>query len=120
MDAEGKLALPSGKAPKMKVPTELIPCCPVCGAPMSMNLRTDSSFVEDEGWHQAESRYKREIPLLADDRRKPEGSLCLREPWGSLGAGTDPGALHLHQRGYWGGVNKNNKKIIYNLYQLLL
>ena len=59
MDAEGGLALPSGTAPKMKIPTELIPRCPKCGAPMSMNLRTDSSFVEDEGWHQAESRYKR-------------------------------------------------------------
>lgn len=35
----------------MRVPSELVPRCPVCGAPMSMNLRADSTFVEDEGWH---------------------------------------------------------------------
>lgn len=33
----------------MKVPSELIPRCPVCGAPMTMNLRADNTFVEDEG-----------------------------------------------------------------------
>ena len=41
----------------MKIPTELIPKCPVCGAPMTMNLRCDSFFVEDEGWHAAANRY---------------------------------------------------------------
>ena len=41
-----------------KVPTELVPHCPVCGAPMSMNLRSDDTFVEDEGWHEAARRYK--------------------------------------------------------------
>lgn len=42
----------------MRVPSELVPRCPVCGAPMSMNLRADSTFVEDEGWHQAAARYQ--------------------------------------------------------------
>ena len=41
-----------------KIPSELIPCCPVCGAPMSMNLRADDTFVEDEGWHTAARRYE--------------------------------------------------------------
>lgn len=41
----------------MKVPGELVPHCPVCGAPMSMNLRADDTFVEDEGWHAAAGRY---------------------------------------------------------------
>lgn len=41
----------------MKVPTELVPHCPVCGAPMTMNLRSDDRFVEDEGWHRASDRY---------------------------------------------------------------
>ena len=27
------------------------------GAPMTMNLRTDMTFVEDEGWHRAAERY---------------------------------------------------------------
>lgn len=41
----------------MKIPTELIPHCPKCGAPMTMNLRCDDTFVQDEGWYQAAERY---------------------------------------------------------------
>ncbi|MBQ8964955.1 Sir2 silent information regulator family NAD-dependent deacetylase [Ruminococcus sp.] len=41
----------------MKIPTELIPKCPKCGKPMTMNLRSDDKFVEDEGWHRAAKRY---------------------------------------------------------------
>ena len=41
----------------MRVPTELVPHCPVCGRPMTMNLRADDTFVEDEGWHAAAGRY---------------------------------------------------------------
>ena len=41
----------------MRVPAELIPHCPVCGRPMTMNLRIDGTFVEDEGWHAAADRY---------------------------------------------------------------
>ena len=40
----------------MKIPTELLPKCPVCGKPMSMNLRADDTFVEDEGWNKAAGR----------------------------------------------------------------
>lgn len=42
----------------MKIPTELLPKCPDCGKPMSMNLRADDTFVEDEGWHKASLRYQ--------------------------------------------------------------
>lgn len=42
----------------MRVPTELVPHCPVCGKPMAMNLRCDSTFVQDEGWYAACSRYE--------------------------------------------------------------
>lgn len=41
----------------MKIPTELLPRCPVCGAPMAMNLRTDETFVQDAGWNAAAERY---------------------------------------------------------------
>ena len=41
----------------MKIPSELIPCCPHCGKPLTMNLRSDDRFVEDEGWHAAAERY---------------------------------------------------------------
>lgn len=40
-----------------KIPTSLIPRCPICGKPMTMNLRCDDTFVEDEGWHKAKQRY---------------------------------------------------------------
>ena len=42
----------------MKVPTELLPVCPHCGRPLTMNLRCDDTFVEDEGWHKAAERYE--------------------------------------------------------------
>ena len=41
----------------MRIPSELIPHCPVCGRPMTTNLRVDDSFVEDDGWHNAAKRY---------------------------------------------------------------
>lgn len=42
----------------LRVPSDLVPHCPVCGAPMSMNLRVDDTFVEDAGWHGAAGRYE--------------------------------------------------------------
>lgn len=42
----------------MRVPSELIPRCPKCGKPMTMNLRCDDSFVQDEGWYAAARRYE--------------------------------------------------------------
>ena len=42
----------------MKVSTELLPTCIHCGKPMTMNLRSDNKFVEDEGWHRAAERYE--------------------------------------------------------------
>ena len=42
----------------MKVPTHLLPVCPHCGRPMTMNLRCDDKFVQDEGWHRAAERYE--------------------------------------------------------------
>lgn len=41
----------------LKIPSELIPKCPVCGKPMTMNLRVDNSFVEDSFWEKAAARY---------------------------------------------------------------
>ena len=41
----------------LRVPTELLPVCPRCGRPMTMNLRCDDTFVQDEGWHAAVGRY---------------------------------------------------------------
>lgn len=41
----------------MRIPSELIPKCPNCGKPLTMNLRSDDKFVEDEGWDRAAERY---------------------------------------------------------------
>lgn len=57
IDENGMLLLPEGITPKMAIPSELVPYCPKCGKPMSMNLRSDNTFVEDEGWHCASERY---------------------------------------------------------------
>lgn len=42
----------------MRVPRELIPRCPKCGKPMTMNLRSDDTFVQDAGWYQAADRWQ--------------------------------------------------------------
>ena len=42
----------------MRIPSELLPVCPHCRKPMTMNLRSDNKFVEDEGWHEAAQRYE--------------------------------------------------------------
>lgn len=42
----------------MRIPTELVPKCPHCGSRMTMNLRSDDTFVEDDGWHKAAHRYE--------------------------------------------------------------
>ena len=52
----------------MRIPAELIPKCPVCGKPMSMNLRCDDTFVEDEGWHRANARYEAFLEQYKDKR----------------------------------------------------
>ncbi|WP_281680258.1 SIR2 family NAD-dependent protein deacylase [Synergistes jonesii] len=41
----------------MKIPPKLLPFCPLCGALMTMNLRSDDKFVQDEGWYDAAERY---------------------------------------------------------------
>ena len=67
---DGILELPdnSFEGIKMTVPSELVPHCPVCGKPMSMNLRADDTFVEDEGWNKAASRYENFLNKNKDDR----------------------------------------------------
>lgn len=52
----------------MKIPTELLPVCPHCGKPLTMNLRSDDKFVEDEGWHRAAERYENFLRTRAGGR----------------------------------------------------
>lgn len=66
--ADHSLTLPEGKALKTSIPSELVPHCPHCGKPMSMNLRADTTFVEDEGWNRAAERYTNFIRAKKDGR----------------------------------------------------
>lgn len=52
----------------MKIPTELLPVCPHCGKPLTMNLRSDDKFVEDEGWHRAAERYQNFLRTRANEK----------------------------------------------------
>ena len=54
----------------MRIPSELVPKCPKCGKPMTMNLRCDDTFVQDEGWYKASERY-------SDFLRRHEGMHIL-------------------------------------------
>lgn len=55
---DNELLIPDGEAIKMVIPSELIPYCEDDGKPMTLNLRSDDSFVEDEGWHKSAERYQ--------------------------------------------------------------
>lgn len=50
----------------MKIPRDLVPHCPHCGKPLTMNLRADDTFVQDEGWYQASRRYSRFLTAHQD------------------------------------------------------
>ena len=52
----------------MSIPTELIPICPDDGSNMTLNLRADDNFVEDEGWHQASIRYSNFIDSIKNQK----------------------------------------------------
>lgn len=56
-DEAGVYQVPEDKGITMRIPTELIPKCPDDGSDVTMNLRADDSFVEDEGWHRASAAY---------------------------------------------------------------
>lgn len=52
----------------MKIPPTLIPYCPVCQKPMTMNLRIDDTFVQDEGWEKAQKRYNEFLKKYKDSK----------------------------------------------------
>lgn len=56
------------KQKDLRVPAELIPHCPKCGKSMSMNLRCDNTFVQDDGWHKASNQYKKFIQMNASNK----------------------------------------------------
>jgi len=57
-----------GRQKEMRIPSELLPVCPHCGKPLTMNLRADYKFVEDGGWHRAAERYNNFLRTRKDRR----------------------------------------------------
>lgn len=60
-DNEAVIRQMAAEQVKMAIPSNLLPVCPRCGKPMTMNLRSDNRFVEDEGWHEAAARYENHL-----------------------------------------------------------
>jgi NAD-dependent SIR2 family protein deacetylase len=67
-DNESQVRQMLAEQKNMKIPTELIPRCPLCGKPMTMNLRCDFSFVQDIGWYAAQKRYNKFLEENAEKR----------------------------------------------------
>ena len=65
---KNELILPEGAEAKRRVPAELLPKCPNCGRPLTMNLRSDDKFVEDEGWQAAAVEYEAWLTQHRDSR----------------------------------------------------
>ena len=55
-DDAGVFQVPENRRITMRIPTDLIPKAPD-GSTVTMNLRSDDTFVEDAGWHKAASAY---------------------------------------------------------------
>lgn len=93
----------------MCIPTELIPKCPVCGRDMTMNLRSDNRFVEDEGWSEAARRYEDFL------RRNRRGHILFLE----LGVGYNTPAIIKYPFWHMTAGNRNAFYACVNLKEAL-
>lgn len=83
----------------MRIPSEMVPHCLVCGKPITMNLRCDDTFVQDDGWYAAQDRY-------SDFLRRHKG---LRTLYLELGVGANtPGIVKFS---FWRMTAENPKAI---------
>ena len=89
----------------MKIPTELIPKCPVCGKSMTMNLRSDDKFVQDEGWYEAYNRYE-------DFVRRHNG---MKVVFLELGVGYNTPVIIKYPFWKWTAENENAAYVCINL-----
>ena len=90
----------ANKRLSMRLPSELIPKCPDDGSDMTMNLRSDDSFVEDEGWHKASAAY-------LDFLEKHEGQHVL---FLEIGVGANTPVIIIYP--FWQMTN-DNKNAVY-------
>lgn len=103
-DNESQVRSMLARQKQMKIPSELIPYCPVCGAPMTMNLRSDDTFVQDEGWYAAAERFE----AFADRHKK--GNVLFLE----LGVGGDTPEVIKHTFRRMARQNKNSLYVCVN------
>lgn len=91
--------LPEGKKASMTVPSALLPVCPVCGRPLTMNLRSDDRFVEDSGWRKAAAEYEKWV----DSHRE------RKVVWLEIGVGYNtPGIIKYN---FWQQVYRNRQAV---------
>ena len=81
----------------MSIPSELIPVCPDDGSNMTLNLRADDNFVEDDGWKEASIRYNDFV-----NKRKNQTLLLLE-----LGVGMNTPVIIKYP--FWKMTFKNDK-----------
>lgn len=81
----------------MKIPIDLVPYCLYCGQPMTMNLRIDGTFVQDEGWYIASNRYN-------DFLKRHENIKVL---YLELGVGSNTPVIIKYP--FWNMTSKNKK-----------
>ena len=97
---KGIFEIPAGGSVSMKIPALLIPKCPDDGSDVTMNLRADDSFVEDEGWRRASAAY-------ADFLRRHEGMHVL---FLEIGVGMNTPVICKYP--FW-QMTKDNPKAVY-------
>ncbi|MBO8445041.1 MAG: hypothetical protein IAC23_05015 [Bacteroidetes bacterium] len=54
---EGLVHEMSRQTADCRIPSSLVPRCPVCGGQMDVNLRKDGNFVQDTRWYDSRDRY---------------------------------------------------------------
>ena len=81
-DNEPQIREMAARQRSMRIPSSLVPHCPVCGREMAMNLRADDTFVEDDGWRAAAARYR---DFLARTERARTLFLDLGSGWNTPG-----------------------------------
>lgn len=99
-DSDGIFQVPDDGKLLMRIPTDLIPSCPDDGSAVTMNLRSDYTFVEDEGWHRASAAY-------SDFLQKHEDLHVL---YLELGIGANTPVIIKYP--FW-RMTKKNKKAVY-------
>ena len=100
-DKNGVFSVPESREILMRIPAELIPKCPDDGSDMTNNLRIDSSFVEDKGWHKAAEKYSE---FLENHKNNPVLFL-------ELGVGANTPVIIKYP--FWYMVMENKKAVLH-------